>query len=177
MHSESSQRNKGFIPHINKLCVGFTLIEVLIYAALTAMILSFSLLTVYELLNSGDRGRNLKELAENQKLLEQKIHWTLQGISAINSPAAGATTTSLSIDKIGYSQNPVIIDVDAETARLKRGSGSPIPVTDDFYVAVRDLSFHHLDLSGRSAIKVSGSLFNGFTSTTLPINLLIFTEL
>lgn len=153
------------------------MLEILIYSALTAMILSFSILTVYELLNSGDRGRNLKELAENQKFLEQKIHWTLQNVSAINSPGAGATTTSLSVDKIGYSQNPVVIDVDAETARLKRGGGLPNPITDDFYVAVRDLSFHHLDLSGRSAIKVSGSLFNGFTSTTLPIDLLIFTEL
>lgn len=156
---------------------GFTLIEILIYAGLTTAILSFAILTVYSLIDTVDRGKNLQELAENQKLLEQKIYWVLQNVSAINSPDAGATTTVLSVNKLNYGQNPVVVDSISETARITIGVGAALPITNDAYVAVRDLLFHQLELSGRSAIKVSGELFNAFASTSLSIDLLIFSEL
>lgn len=164
IRSASSHRNKGF-----------TLIEILVYAAITTVILTFGVLTLYQFVGSADRLRNLKEIAENKAFLEQKIIWTLQGVSAINSPSAGATTTSLSVTKINFSDNPVVIDLSDGVARLKRGSNAVNPITNE-YVEVKDLTFHNYDLSGRPAIKVNATLFNNYTSTTIDVATTILTK-
>ena len=155
---------------------GFTLIETLIYATLVTVVTTFSILAVYQLIDTSDRGKNLEQLTENQRFLEQKIYWTLQSVSSINAPASGATTTSLSVNKIGFAENPVVIDVDSQTARIKRGTSPAILITNDSYVAVQDLSFHQFNFSGKPAIKVSGTLFNAFTSTTVAIDTTILVK-
>lgn len=149
---------------------GFTLIETLIYSALVTMITAFSILAVYQLIDTSIRGKNLEQLNENQRFLEQKIYWTLQSVSAINSPAIGATSTSLSVNKIGFADNPVVIDVVSDTARIKRGAEAASLITNDSYVALQDLAFHQFSFSGKPAIRITGALFNGFTSTTLSID-------
>lgn len=158
MRYESSHHNKGF-----------TLIETLIYAALTTMLVTFAILTTYSLIDSSDRVRNQKELVENQKLLTQKIYWALQNVSAINSPTSGATSTTLSVDKLSYGSNPVVVNTASSVAWLKRGASAAQPITDNFYARVQSLNFHQFDFSGHPAIQVSGSLFNPYTSTTVAI--------
>lgn len=160
MRLESSHHNKS----------GFTLIEILIYAAITTVIITFSILTVYQFLEAGDRLRHQRELVESQQLLEQKISWALQSVSVINSPLAGATSTILSVDKIGFSENPVVIDVDGGAARLKRGSAPALQITNDAYSEVQNLSFRQFDFSGHPAIRISADLYNAFTSTTVNID-------
>ncbi len=155
---------------------GFTLIETLIYSALITLITTFSILAVYQLIDASDRGENLEQLNENQRFLEQKIYWTLQSVSSINSPAIGATSTTLSVDKIGFAENPVVIDTLSDTARIKRGVEAANLITNDSYVAVRDLAFHQFNFSGKPAIKITGTLFNSFTSTTLSINTTILVK-
>ena len=148
---------------------GFTLIETLIYAALTTMILSFAIFTTYALIDSSDRVNNQKELVDNQQLLTQKIYWTLQNVSTINSPTSGATSTILSVDKLGYGSNPVVVNTNSSVAWLKLGSAAAQPITNDFYAHVQRLEFHQFDLSGRPAIQVSGTLFNPYSSTSVAI--------
>ena len=162
-HLESSPRNNGF-----------TLIETLIYVAIASAMLSFALATTYQLINASDRGENQKEVVENQKLLEQKIYWALQNVSTINSPAVGPTTTSLSVDKIGFANNPVVIYTDNEVVKLKQGSGAALPITNDAYTAVRNLTFHQFDFSGHPAIKANATIFNAFASTSLSSDIIIF---
>lgn len=154
---------------------GFTLIEILIYAALVTAIISFSLLATYQVLEFSTRGWHLRELADNQKFLEQKIYWALQSVSAINSPGVGATSTLLSVNKVNYEENPILITASDNTVRLSRGGGSYQPINNDF-VFVQDLNFHQFDFSGQPAIQVSGTLFNSFTSTTAAIDLTVLTR-
>lgn len=148
---------------------GFTLIETLIYAALTATIVTLAIFATFQMINAASRVRNQKEVVDNQKLLIQKIYWTLQSVSAINSPGSGATSTTLSVDKLGYGSNPVVINTASGAAWLKRGAGVAQPITDVSYVQTQNLNFHQFDFSGHPAIQVSGSLFNSYTSTTVAI--------
>lgn len=154
---------------------GFTLIETLIYSALVLIIISFSIFATYQIIESGDRGKNLRELAENQKFLEQKIFWALQSVSVINEPLNGATSTVLSVNKIGFAENPIVIDSADNAARLKRGS-SPIQMITDDFVAVQNLTFHQYDFSGRPAIKIEGVLFNNLTLATASVNAIIIVQ-
>lgn len=145
---------------------GFTLIETLIYAVLTTLIVTFALMATYQIIAYGDKGKNIRELAENQKFLTQKIYWALQSVSAVNNPALGATTTVLSVNKVGYGSNPVVIDDLASTsARMAKGAGTAQPLTNN-RVYVKDLTFHQFNFAGQTAIAVNVVLFNAVASTT-----------
>lgn len=146
------------------------MIETLIYAVIVAGVISFAVFSVWQFMDSGNRVRNQKELVENQRVLEQKIYWLLQSVSAINSPAAGDAGGVLSVNKIGFAENPAVIDVESGVARLRRGTNPPLPITDGSYVSVQNLSFQHLVFSGQPAIKVIGALFNDYTSTSVNID-------
>lgn len=156
---------------------GFTLIETLIYSALVTGLVTVAILATYQMIDARQRGKNLAELADSHRLLEQKIYWALQSVSALNSPGVGATTTSLSVDKIGYGNNPVVLDLDGGAARIKLGIGAAVPITNYHHVEVQDLFFHHYDFSGQPGIQVSATLFNAFTSTTVAIDTTIILEL
>lgn len=166
MRSESSHRlnNKGF-----------TLIETLIYATIVTGMVTFAILASYQLIESADKIRNQKEVAENKKFFEQKMYWVFQNISAINSPTTGATTTSLSVDKLSHADNPVVVDVNNGVVTLKQGSNPAIPITNE-YVAVQNLEFHNYDFSGRPAIQISGAMYNAFSSTSIDLNTVILTK-
>ncbi len=155
---------------------GFTLIETLIYAALTTAIITFAILATYSMIASADRGRHLRELAENQKFLTQKIYWALQSNSAINNPQPGATTTILSVDKIGYAGNPVVVDLlGSTTARIKIGAAAAQPITVDT-IEVRDLSFRQLDLSWQKAIQIMATIFDYVASSSLDIDTIVIVK-
>ncbi len=154
---------------------GFTLIETLIYAALTTVMLSFAIIITYQLIDNAGRGRNQRELVENQKVLEQKIYWVLQGVSAINSPGAGATTTSLSVNKLNYGSNPVVIDTAGGVARLQKGAGAAIPVTNTSS-DITSLTFHQYVWDGRPAIRIQATLVNHLASTSVALDTTILTK-
>lgn len=152
---------------------GFTLIEVIIYAAVTVIILTFAILSAYQIIEGSDRAEHQRQLAENQRFLEQKIYWLLQGVSTIDVPVSGATGAVLSVNKLNFPDNPVVIDVDAGVVRLKRGTGAALAITDEAYVEAQNISFHQLSLSGHPAIKVSGTLLDGLTSATAAIDMTV----
>ena len=154
---------------------GFTLLETLVYSGIVAGIITVALLTAYQFIDGSDRLKYHWEMVENQKILEQKIYWTLQNISAINSPSAGATTTSLSINKLNFASNPVVIDSSGGIARLQRGGGAFNPITTELS-EVRFLTFHRDDFDGRPAIKVDAEIFNPYSSTTIEIHTTIITK-
>ena len=166
---------KTIIKGIRRSAGGFTLIEILIYAAITTSMITFAILSTYQLISSADRIRHEKEVAENKKFFEQKIYWALQNLSAINSPVTGATTTSLSVNKLNFADNPVIIDIDNGVVRLKRGRNPAIPITNE-YIIIQNLKFHNYDFSGRPAIQISGTLYNTLISTTIDLNTAILTK-
>ncbi|MDO8466752.1 MAG: hypothetical protein Q7S83_01275 [bacterium] len=172
MRLELSQRGN------KRLSIGeqaFTLIEILIYAAIVTGMITFSIFASYQLIDSADTIRHHKEVAENKKFFEQKIYWVLQNLSAINSPSTGATTTSLSVNKLSYVNNPVIVAVNNGVVTLKLGSNAANPITNE-YVVVQNLEFHNYDFSGRPAIQISGTMYNAFASTSIDLNTVILTK-
>lgn len=121
---------------------GLTLIEVVIYVALLSIFLSFSIGTMYGLLESQSQNRRRIETQEEANFLMAKIEWALSDASAINFPAAGASSSVLSVDKYGFSANPVVFDVSSGTMRLARGGGAPAALSDG-NVVVSQASFTH----------------------------------
>ena len=138
--------SKGIVQHYffdKKHGAGFTLIETIIYAALFSLIIGLVIGAVYNIIEgSEDLQKNIITDAEAH-FLSRKIEWALTGVSAINAPASGLTGTSLSVNKIGYAQNPVVFDLDSNNLRIKKGLANPV-ILNSGNVTVSDLQFEHL---------------------------------
>lgn len=126
---------------------GFTLIEVLIYSALIAVIISGSLIAVYQIIEGSDSVQNKIIIEQEANFLLSKIRWALTGATTINIPTIGLASSTLSINKANYSENPIIFDLNSNNIRIKHGSGDPT-ILNNQNTAINNLVFEHLAANG-----------------------------
>lgn len=152
---------------------GLTLIDVVIYSALTALLVAAFIPSAYQVLDSRIRVQRQIELTENKKFLLEKVRWVLQSNQAINSPAKGASGSSLSVNKLNFGSNPLVIDSLNNKARISSAGGAAVDITNS-WADVVNLILTHQDLSGRSVIRVQATIQNSLGSlsvdTTIPTN-------
>lgn len=150
---------------------GFTLIEILIYSGIVTTILSFTLVIVYQLIDSDERVVERREITENHKFILEKIGWVLQSVDKINSPAVGATSTKLSVNKLGYAFNPLVIQIGTSTLDLVSGATTS-PITNN-YASTTSLVFEHQNLASTSAIRITATIENTTASSTIDATFII----
>ena len=149
--------------HMNKIktrrsrfLTGLTLIETIIYTALVFIIISGSLIAVFQVLESNNALYNKIITEQEANFLLRKFSWALSGVSAVNLPAVGATGSVLSVNKINFSENPLIFDLNTSDIRLKRGFNEPA-ILNNQNVKINSLIFQHLATVGNTpeAIKIN----------------------
>jgi len=147
---------------------GFTLIEVLIYSALIAMIISGSLIAVYQIIEGSDSIQNKIIIEQEANFLLSKIRWALTGATAIISPTIGLASSTLSINKANYSENPIVFDLNSNNFRIKQGSGNPT-ILNNQNIAINNLIFEHLAAngSGPEGLKISLTVNNKLFTTII----------
>lgn len=119
---------------------GFTLIEMLLYAAIFMIVAGGMTLFAVAMLRSGEKADYQVEVSDNTRFLIQKMERIIQGATAINSPAVGGTSSTLSVNTASTSANPMVVDLANGVIRLKMASGTPEPLTNGF-VNISSLSF------------------------------------
>ena len=146
---------------------GFTLIEVLIYSALIAMIISGSLIAVYQIIEGSDSIQNKIIMEQEANFLLSKIRWALTGATAINIPTIGLASSTLSINKANYSENPIVFDLNSNNLRIKQGSGNPA-ILNNQNIAINNLIFEHLTASAApEGLKISLTVNNKLFTTII----------
>ena len=97
----------------------------------------------------------------------QKIAWVLDDASAINTPVANTTSSTLSVDKASSTQNSYVFDITDGVARLAVGGAAPVPLVSD-RVIVDELTFWYVDPEfGPSSIRITLRVRNApYTSLT-----------
>lgn len=149
---------------------GFTLVETIIYIGIVAIIISSFLLASQQIIVSASRTRQQIELTENQKFLIQKINWLLRDIDGVNTPVAGASSSILSINKVGFNDNPIVLSLSDNVVYLTTGSTttSTVPLTNSS-VMVTSLTFYQLTFasSSQNAIRVVADIQNSVASATI----------
>ena len=126
---------------------GFTLIEVLIYCLFVSFMIGSVIGAAYGII-SGESSLNLKTITEEEaNFALRKIEWALSGVSAINSPVSGASASVLSINKVGFAENPLTIDLSSSTLETKTSTGGPDNLTSG-WVEASNLLFSHIAASG-----------------------------
>lgn len=121
---------------------GFTLIEALIYIAILAIVLFATVFGAYNIIESTGRGDTDVFVEEEANFILRKVSWVLTGAFNVNSPAAGAANSTLSVVKAGYSQNPVVVELSGTNVTLAEGGGAAVVLNSEF-APIEDLVFEH----------------------------------
>jgi prepilin-type N-terminal cleavage/methylation domain-containing protein len=118
---------------------GFTLIEVVIYLALYAIIMTGALVSMYSIFGSSARNQVKAIVQEEGTFLIGKIDWALSGVHTINEPVVPPSPTSgntLSVTKWDTSfGNPIVITVINGNMTMSRGA-NPTAILNNSNVLV-----------------------------------------
>lgn len=115
---------------------GFTLVEVLVYIVLFGMLMTGAVVSAYQLLQSGQR-QDLGFAAQQEgTFLNRKLAWALAPATAVSVSGKVLTITRPDLG----SASPLVFDGSGARMTLKRGSGTPQPLTTDGLV-LENVSF------------------------------------
>lgn len=105
---------------------GFTLIETIVYIALFSILMTSTLITVYELFSSIEINNTALIIETEETFINNKLRWAITGASAVTAP---------SVDKLIITPathmlfNEFIFYVDDEILYLKRDANPPEALT------------------------------------------------
>lgn len=135
---------------------GLTLIETIIYAALLSILIGLILGVVFQITEGSKRLNSKVFVEEEASFLLRKIEWAVGGASLVNTPAASATSTTLSVETASAppSENPIVFAMDSGNLTITRGNGSPV-VLNSTRVTVQSVEFEHIATSGEKPPGVS----------------------
>lgn len=103
---------------------GFTIIEMLVYISIFAIIMSGALVSVYALASSSARNQTKAMVQEEGSFLIGKIDWALSGARAINAPAANASGDTLTVTRFDALTSPVVITISGGAMTITVGTGA-----------------------------------------------------
>ncbi len=140
---------------------GFTLIEVIVYLALFALILGGAVISAYNVFESSGRGGSRGMLQEEGDFVMAKISWALSGASAIASPAivtlpCSATSDTLSVSKWDSAVDPVAITLTGTNATISKKGAAAVPINSSS-VQISNLRFKHCWLGGANPDSLEAS--------------------
>jgi prepilin-type N-terminal cleavage/methylation domain-containing protein len=141
---------------------GFSLIELLLYISISAILLLAVSSFLGILLQARVKNQTIAEVEQQGAQIIQLVTQSIRNAKSINSPATSTTSSLLSLDVTNSADNPTIFDLANSAFRITEGASSPILLTNS-RVAVSSLEFHNLsraDTAGVVRIKFNISHIN-----------------
>lgn len=141
---------------------GYTLIELMLYIGLAALILSTTAMFLNMVVSNKVKTQTVLEVEQQGSQAMQIITDTIQSADGIDSPAPGAPTQSsitLDIAQSEAAKDPSVIDLTGATPnsiRLSEGTPPDISLLTTSRLDVSNLSFKNVSGSGNSkSVKIS----------------------
>lgn len=122
---------------------GFTVIELLLYVSIAAIILLLTSVFLAGLLQSRVKNQTVAEVEGQGLQVMQIITKTVRNAENITSPTEGASEDALALDVIEIAQDPTIIDLVSGVIRVTEGAESAVALTNSRVVA-SGLTFQNL---------------------------------
>lgn len=126
---------------------GFTLVELLLYVGISAILLLVISVFLSSLLQSRIKNQTIAEVEQQGAQVMQLIAQTARNAEAITSPAQGANASFLILDVIAPASDPTVFDLSSGAIRITEGAGSAIALTNS-RVAASALAFQNLSRAG-----------------------------
>ncbi|MFA4942424.1 MAG: prepilin-type N-terminal cleavage/methylation domain-containing protein [Patescibacteria group bacterium] len=134
---------------------GFTLIELALYLALAAIVLSGSAAMISLVFDARIKDMVVNEVEQQGDLVLQNITQSIRNATVVNYPTPGTSTSTLSIDTLVGVNNPTIFSLSGGTIFIKEGAASAIALTNS-RVLVSGLNFQNLAQTGANdSLRVS----------------------
>jgi type II secretory pathway pseudopilin PulG len=95
---------------------GFTLIEVIVYLALFAIMFGGAMTVAYNVIESSGRNQTRALLQEEGDFLIAKINWTLSGAQTVVLPNPGSPSSVLTVNK--FDGTSVTVNLNGQTVQL-----------------------------------------------------------
>ncbi len=137
---------------------GFTLLEILLYIALAALLFSAIAFLFISSMRVSERTRTINEVEWQGTEAMQIILAEVRSASGINSPATGTTAALLSLSSASSTKNPIIIDSSSSTLRIKSGLGNYLNLISG-KIRLVDLQFSNpSQINTKGVIKIQFTL-------------------
>jgi len=136
---------------------GFTLIEFLLYIGILVTILALTGGFLWNIIFGSIKEASYQEVQENGRFILAKITQEVKKATGINSPLAGATSTTLSLAMAATSTDPTVFDLVNGQLKITRGASGPYELTSD-QITVSNLRFTNLsypDTPGTIRIEIT----------------------
>jgi type II secretory pathway pseudopilin PulG len=122
---------------------GFTLVELILYVTLASVLLiGFAMLIPY-VLESRLKNQVILEVEEQARVVSSYMGLEIRNAEGVNSPAAGASGGSLSLDVVAGVDDPTVFDLNSDSLRVTKGAAPSDVLTND-KVKVTSLNFVNL---------------------------------
>jgi Tfp pilus assembly protein PilW len=108
---------------------GYTLIEMLLYLALTTILIGAVSSFVTVVLNFKAKTYAISEVEQVGNQMVLLIGRTIRNGTAINSPAIGGSASTLSLNTLISGNNPTIFSLNGTTLQMKEGSAAVFNIT------------------------------------------------
>ena len=126
---------------------GQALIEILLYISLAALLLVSISSCFYLILHSRVKSQTVAEVEQQGTQIMQIITQAIRNAENINSPPAGSSSSSLSLDAVGTGADPTVFDASAGLSRIKEGSGDIVNLNNS-RIHISNLDFSNLSRAG-----------------------------
>ena len=137
---------------------GFTLVEVLLYLAISSAMLTVIVTFLFVLMQSRIKNQTIAEVEQQGLQAVQLITTTARNAEAIVVPVPGASSTSLTLQVSDVAKDPTVFSVSEGTFFITEGASVPIAITSPL-VEASDISFSNLSATGTpGSIKISFTL-------------------
>jgi type II secretory pathway pseudopilin PulG len=144
----------------------FTLLETLLYIALTSIVLTTMLSFVSLIFTARERQQTVVELDAEGESIMQEIIQTARNAKTINAPLAGNTAITMSLGVVLPAKDPTVYTISGNNITVSEAGGAAV-VLNSTRVIASALSFKNLTAAG-----TKGSVRVQFTLTyTNPDNL------
>lgn len=130
---------------------GFTLVELLLYLALSAIILTASSLFIQLVLEARIKNRAIREVDQQGQLALEVISRAIANAETVTTPATGASASSLTLTSLTPSISPTVINDVAGVLHIQEGASTAVPLTNS-RVTVSGLTFTNLSRASTPGI-------------------------
>lgn len=122
---------------------GFTLVEMVLYIAISAIILSAIGVMVDVSYKVRARQQVISEVEQQGTEITQIINQVIRNSTLIQVPIAAASGSTLTLTFADGAKNPTTFDLSGTTLRISEGGGSAVSLNNS-KVQISDLSFSNL---------------------------------
>jgi hypothetical protein len=132
--------------HILNSKHGFTFIEIILYLALTSIILVAAIRFSWDVIYGQVKSRVQREVNQNMRFVSERIVYEIRNSSSINS----LTSSSISLAMSDSSRNPTNIDINNGKIRIGYGSSGSCPVSSPCNITSDQINVTQLNFTDLS---------------------------